>query len=326
MSRQKPWKFVLLGVVGVVAVAAYHLLSRPSLDRYEAIELGAAPPGPDLRVTFLGVSTLLFRDATAAVLVDGFFTRPAALQTWRGTIGPDSDRITAGLALGGIHELDAVVTAHSHYDHAMDAPEVAKRTGAMLVGSPSTANIAKGWGLDDAHVHVVHGVDTLRFGDLKVTLVPSMHFPHGIAMGEITAPLVPPAAATDYKEGGSFSILIERAGRSVLVQSSAGYVTGALAGRHADVVYLGVGLLGEKDGDYREAYWRQVVSAVGARRVVPIHWDDFTRALDEPLLPIVHALDDLDVSMSFVMARAATEHVEVRWPVLGVAADPFAGL
>jgi len=27
------------------------------------------------------------------------------------------------------------------------------------------------------------------------------------------------------------------------------------------------------------------VDATGAKRVIPMHWDDFTRSLDQPLLP-----------------------------------------
>jgi L-ascorbate metabolism protein UlaG (beta-lactamase superfamily) len=145
-------------------------------------------------------------------------------------------------------------------------------------------------------------------------------------MCEITAPLVPPARATAYKEGGSFSILVEREGKAVLVQASAGYVAGSLAGRHAEVAYLGVGLLGEKDEQYRDAYWRETVTAVGARRVIPIHWDDFSRSLESPLVPLPYLLDDLGKSMQFVSSRAASEGIDVRWPVLFRPTDPFAGL
>ena len=137
---------------------------------------------------------------------------------------------------------------------------------------------------------------------------------------------MPPVRASDYLEGGTFSILVERSGRGMLVQSSAGYVEGALSGRKADVVYLGVGLLGSKDEAYRDAYWRETVTAVGARRVIPVHWDDFSRGLDQPLVPLPYLLDDLDKSMQFILPRAAREQVDVRWPVFAAATDPFAGL
>ena len=48
----------------------------------------------------------------------------------------------------------AVIPLHAHYDHAMDAPEVARRTGALLLGSESSANVARGWGLPERQIQV----------------------------------------------------------------------------------------------------------------------------------------------------------------------------
>jgi L-ascorbate metabolism protein UlaG (beta-lactamase superfamily) len=319
---------ILLVVGGAGGVWLKRALEdRPDVARYAslAVDDGAAPAG-GLSVTFLGVSTLLLRDAKSAVLIDGFFTRPDLWSTAVGKVSPDTEAIANALARAGVDRLDAVVAVHSHYDHAMDSPDVAKLTGAVVVGSASTANIARGRGLTEDRIRIVKDGETLRFGDLAVTLVAGAHFPHGQAMGEITAPLVPPVRALDYLEGGSYSVLVERAGRSVLVQGSAGYVEGALAGRKADVVFLGIGLLGSRDEEYREAYWRETVTAVGAKRVVPIHWDDFTRPLEEPLVALPFLLDDLDASMEFVLARAGRDEVQVRWPILWRGVDPFAGL
>jgi L-ascorbate metabolism protein UlaG (beta-lactamase superfamily) len=322
-------KIVLAALALVVLGAgwlAQQLSSRPSVDQYAEMETTAATDDAGLRVTFLGVSTLLLRDASAAILIDGFFSRPGKIATATSKIGPDPARIDAALRRAGIEKLDAVITVHSHYDHAMDTPAVARRTGAVVVGSPSTAWIARGQGLEEDRIRVVTAAETMKFGQLEVTMIPSRHFPHGQAMGELTAPLVPPARALDYLEGGSFSVFVQGQARAVLVHGSAGYVEGALRGRHADVVYLGVGLLGSKDEGYRDSYWRETVQVVGAKRVVPIHWDDFTRPLDQPLVALPYLFDDLDKSMRYVTARAAREAVDLRWPVLWQKTDPFAGL
>lgn len=331
MSKSKAALVVAAALFTLAGGSLWAALSwRPSVDRYEPYaaeqaELGQGA-GTGLRVAFFGVSTLLIRDETAAILIDGFFSRPGKLAVARSPIAPDLDRIAAAIPLLRVPKLDAVIAVHSHYDHAMDSPNVAEKTGAVLVGSESTANIARGLHFPEDRLRVVTGVQSMTFGDLTVTLIPSKHFPHGQAMGDIPAPLVPPAKVTDYKEGGSFSVLVEREGRAILVQGSAGYVDGALAGRHADVVYLGVGLLGSKDEAYRDAYWRETVEAVGARRVVPVHWDDFTIGLDHPLVPLPYTLDNLDASMDFVLARAKQEGLDVDWPPFALPMDPFAGL
>jgi L-ascorbate metabolism protein UlaG (beta-lactamase superfamily) len=44
---------------------------------------------------------------------------------------------------------------HTHFDHALDAAVVADRTGAVLVGGESTANIGRGHGLAEDRIRVV---------------------------------------------------------------------------------------------------------------------------------------------------------------------------
>jgi hypothetical protein len=87
---------------------------------------------------------------------------------------------------------------------------------------------------------------------------------------------------------------------AALIQGSAGWRDGALDGRSADVVLLGIGGLGTRDEAYREGYWNAVVGAVKPRCVIPIHWDDFTLSLGSPLEPAPRLLDDFDASMAFL--------------------------
>ena len=63
--------------------------------------------------------------------------------------------------------------------------------------------------------------EPMRFGRFEVTLIRSQHFPHGMAMGEIREPLIPPARALDYLDGGAFSVLIAHPAGTLLVQGSA---------------------------------------------------------------------------------------------------------
>jgi L-ascorbate metabolism protein UlaG (beta-lactamase superfamily) len=306
----------LIGLAIVAAAAMgwlmYRLRDHPSLEPYARHQL-ASPDGhtggAQVRVTFLGVATLLIDDGETKLMTDGFFTRPAKAATFLGKIAPNRELIAATLRRAGVDKLAAVITVHSHYDHAMDTPEVARLTGAVVIGSPSTANIARGWQLPEAQIRVVEPNLPMHFGAFTVTLVPSRHFPHGMAMGEIEGPLVPPVRATDYREGGSYSVFIEHPLGSLLIQGSAGWVDGALTGRHADVVLLGIGALGSKDASYRETYYREVVDAVGPQCVIPIHWDDFTLPLDQPLQAMPNLLDDVEASMRFLIDQTTRRHV-----------------
>ena len=302
----------------------YRLNDHPSLEPYATLWLESpaeGAPGPQVAVTWLGVATLLISDGTTAIMTDGFFTRPPKASVFLGRIAPDPDLIGRSLKRAGVHELAAVIAVHSHYDHAMDSPEVARRTGALLVGSESTANIGRGVGFPEERILVVVPGAPMRFGTFTVTAIASKHFPHGMAMGEIREPLVPPARATEYLEGGSYSLLIAHETGTLLVQGSAGWQDGALAGRHADVVLLGIGGLGTRDQAYREDYWSAVALAVGPRCVIPIHWDDFTLPLSEPLEPTPHLLDDFAASMSFLIQKTSgASEVHPGAPGLGLLA------
>lgn len=301
-------------------------LGRPEIADY-AGRFDTPGAGTDSPVTlsWLGVSTILVDDGDTALLTDGFFSRPGLLDVGLRRLRSSAPRIDEALRRAGIGRLAAVLPVHTHYDHAMDSAAVAERTGAVLVGGESAANIARGQGLaEDRIVVATPGVE-MSFGSFEVTMIESEHCPPDRFPGVIGAPLPAPARASAYRCGEAWSTLIHhrRSGRRLLIQGSAGFVPGALDGRRAEVVYLGVGQLGIQPRDYIEGYWDQTVRAVGARRVVLIHWDDFFAALDAPLRALPYAGDDLDSTVRVLDRLAARDGVAVHFPTLWQRADPW---
>lgn len=308
-------------------------LGRPDLtpyaERFDLPEAGA------LGVTFAGVSTLLIDDGETAILTDGFFSRPGLLPVALGQIRPDQGRISACLqrllaASPTVIGLDAVVPVHSHFDHAMDSAEVARSTGATLVGGLSTANIGRGAGLPEDRMLILGPGSTWQRGRWTVRMTASHHCPPDRYPGEITSPLIPPARTAAYKCGEAWSIVLTHdSGPSLLVQGSAGYVAGSLAGQRAEVAYLGVGQLGIQSEEYIETYWAETVRTVGAQRAVLTHWDDFFRPLplvedDPPLRALPYAGDDLDVTMRVLTRLADDDGVELSFPTVWQRENPWA--
>ncbi len=302
---------------------------RPDLAAYaDRFTVPRADDATPVRVTFLGVATLLVDDGQSAVLTDGFFSRPGLLAVATRRLAPDEGRIDAALRRAGIRGLAAVVPVHSHFDHALDAAAVAARTGAVLAGGRSTRNVGLGHGLPEDRLLEVSSGESHDLGAFAVTFVASRHCPPDRYPGEIAAPLRPPARASAYRCGEAWSLLLAHrpTGRRMLVQGSAGFVPGALAGRRADVVYLGVGQLGLRPEAEIEAYWAETVGAVGARRAVLVHWDDFFRPLDEPLRALPYAGDDLDVTMRVLGRLAARDGVDLTFPAVWTPEDPWAAV
>ena len=284
-------------------------------------------PEGAVTVRFTGCSTLVVSDGAHTIVIDGWFTRPGPFAFLGGAIGPDVDAIERGLAANELERVDVVFPVHSHYDHAMDAPEVARRTGAVLMGSRSTGMIGRGWGLPEDRIRIVDDREEIGVGDFTLVPIESRHFQFADpamrerALGDptIRAPLVPPVAVFDYKLGTAYALQIRHPRGNLLVQGSAGFVEGGLEGVEADVVFLGTGGLGSQTADYRESYWRETVERTGAKTIVPVHWDGLTSPIEGPFRGPVRIValvggSGLD-TLPFLQAREAA-HPELRFMTL----------
>lgn len=299
-------------------------LGRPDLGAHHAhFDLPAASADAPLTVSWAGVTTLLIDDGSSAVMTDGFFSRPSLFAVATRPLASSRPRIDSALARLKVQRLDAVTPVHTHFDHAMDSALVAQLTDARLIGGTSTAHIARGHGLDSFDV-VVPG-EPVHSGAFDLTLIEGAHCPPDRFPGAITEPVTPPARASAYRCGEAWSTLVHHrpTGQRLLVVGSAGFIPGALNGERADVVYLGVALLGLHTENYMVDYWTQTVRTVGARRVVLIHWDDFFRPLDKPLRALPFVTDDLDASMRVLTRLAAEDGVALHLPTLWQPANPW---
>jgi L-ascorbate metabolism protein UlaG (beta-lactamase superfamily) len=300
---------------------------RPDLARHShRFSVPVAGPDAPLTVTWLGVTTLLIDDGTSAVMTDGFFSRPGLGRVGMGKVSPSPARVDGCLARVGVTKLAAVVPVHTHFDHALDSALVAERTGAQLVGGESAANVGRGHGLTADRLVLADSGTPIRLGAFDITLVKSRHSPPDRFPGAIDRPVVPPVRAAAYRCGEAWSALVHHrpSERRLLIQGSAGFVQGALNGRQADVVYLGVGQLGVQPESYLADYWTETVRTVSARRVILVHWDDFFRPLSKPLRALPYAADDLDASVRVLSRLAEQDGVALDMPTVWQREDPWA--
>ncbi|OBF72107.1 MBL fold metallo-hydrolase [Mycobacterium sp. 852002-51613_SCH5001154] len=301
-------------------------LGRPDIGRYaDRFDAPGAEPG-SLSVTWMGVATLLIDDGSSALLTDGYFSRPGLARVATGRVAPSPARVDGCLARAKVSRLEAVIPVHTHIDHVLDSALVADRTGARLVGGRSAANVGRGYGLPEDRLVVAASGEPIALGAFDVTLVESHHCPPDRFPGVIEAPVTPPVRASAYRCGEAWSTLVHHrpSGRRLLIQGSAGFVKGALAGHRAEAVYLSAGQLGLQPKPYLVDYWTETVRAVGARRVILIHWDDFFRPLSKPLRALPYAGDDLDSSIRILDELAAADGVALHLPTVWRRENPWA--
>jgi L-ascorbate metabolism protein UlaG (beta-lactamase superfamily) len=141
----------------------------------------------------------------------------------------------------------------------------------------------------------------------------------------VTEPLRSPARRSAYRCGEAWSLLVTHvpSGRTALVQGSAGFVPGLLAGWRADVAYLGVGQLGLRPDPEIRRYWAETVGTVGAKRTILIHWDDFFVPLAATPRALPYAGDDLNHTMRLLTPLAEESGVDLTFPRPWTREDPW---
>ncbi|MDX1803675.1 MAG: MBL fold metallo-hydrolase [Alcanivorax sp.] len=306
-------KKIYLGTLVIIAILIGTLLvllnTSPSLHGWQTAQTQTRAKPGQVRVTYLGTATLLISDGKTRLLTDGYFSRAGLGKVLFGKLAPDAARIDRSLKQAGITHVDDIMVLHSHFDHAMDSAEVAKRTGARLLGSASTVMVARGAHLPAARITRVTPGKPYHFGDFTVTFVPARHVPLPAPVealtgkGEITRPLVPPAPVGAWQEGQCYALVIHHPNGSLLVVGSAGYVPGALQGYQADYAFIASASLGKQSTAYQQAFFDNTVKAVGADTVIPVHWDNFFTELSPRVQPLPWLLDNMGASFHALADR-----------------------
>lgn len=190
MSRRKsiPWLRITGIALALIVVAALLFVRHAWKQRRDISDIdwptakSVTDPDAVVSVTWLGITTLLFDDGETQIIVDGTFTRLSALRLLSFMpVSSDIATINQAIAAFKLDRLAAIVPVHSHFDHAMDAGRVANRTNALVLGSESTANIARGADVPVDQYQTLADGESRQFGEFSVRLLLSNHAPIGIS-------------------------------------------------------------------------------------------------------------------------------------------------
>lgn len=227
---------------------------------------GTATPRGPITLTYLGVAGWQLDGGGHTLLFDPYFSRPAL----DGPIASDP----AAVAARSPARADLVLVGHTHVDHALDAPAVAARTGADLLGSVSTAMLARASGLADDRIITVKGGEDFAFDGFSVRVLPSLHSALGgkhVFGRAFAAPPTLPIAFDDFVEGGTFAYLVRIAGHQLVVLDTANFIERELAGLRPDIAIVGTGLRQEVHD-----YTCRLLHALGdPPHVIASHFDDW---------------------------------------------------
>jgi L-ascorbate metabolism protein UlaG (beta-lactamase superfamily) len=235
---------------------------------------GQAPALPaGLELEWLGVSGYRLTYDGRTLYIDPYVSRvPLSYLLRRRPALPDPRQIDRFFPADD--EVVGVLVGHTHWDHAVDAPAVARRYGCAAYGSSSLGALMRLHGLGDKVVEV-EPYRTYELGPYEVTFVPSAHSKLllGLAVpyaGELSCEQLDGLSPSAYRCGQVWGIHIEVAGITLYHQGSADLIDDAVRHRGVDLFLAGIA-----GRNFTERYWERILPRLDPATIVPTHYDNF---------------------------------------------------
>ena len=194
-----------------------------------------------------------------------------------------TDQVTVDAVFG---RADLILIGHAHYEHLMDVPAIAKKTGAHVAGSPTACRLLVHMGLPSDRCTVMRGGQRATLAGVDVTALDSRHAKLAL-LGSVhpgkvqRQPRFSTLSAWDAPAGQPLLWIVRLGGHTIVHNSSAGLpadptVMSRAAPDGADLVFAAIALREQTPG-----YARTLIAYLSPKVIVPHHWDDFF----EPLTP-----------------------------------------
>lgn len=253
-----------------VGAAAVRFRHRPY-----APPAGEAPgPAGKLTLTYQGITGYELTDGKTTILLDPSVTRPTVLGLFSGRLKPDE-----ALAAKVFPRADFILIDHAHYDHAADAPAIALRTGATIVGSRSACNLALSRGVPASRVREAVPGTRMKLGSFTVDVRASRHV-HLLGVAGVMVGTIRPDAGPlwfwQYAQDAALAYRLESSGSSVWFHPTSTFRAGEIGDLPAGTLIMGTNgepLTTEK--------MRLVLAEARPKLVLPTHWDNLFQPLEK---------------------------------------------
>jgi L-ascorbate metabolism protein UlaG (beta-lactamase superfamily) len=258
--------------------------AREQADRSALADLARSPlPLPaGLQLEWLGTAGYRMTYEDHTLLIDPYLSRVplgAVLGSEPALADPATHAELLGRPLGTVA---GILLGHTHFDHAIDVPELARTLDTRVYGSDSLGRLMALYGMHDRAVEVeAHRVYEL--GPFAVTFVPSLHSKLLLGFkvpmdGALSCEHLDQLSPSAYKCGAIYGIRIEVGGTSFYHQGSANLIDDEVPAGGVDIFLAGIA-----GRSFTPNYWPRILRRLDPSFVVASHFDDFFRPISAPM-------------------------------------------
>ena len=266
--------------------------------------LPASSQNDHINLKYLGTAGWEMSDDSITILVDPYISRlklgsgPSTNKEDTRKSFTSSDYFESDtLSINKIiTKADFILVHHSHFDHLSDVPYIAKKTGAIVIGTETTCNILRAYGIPDEQLLAVKGGEDYEFEKFSVRVIPSLHSAlgdkHYFDARTYKDPPEVPLRIKDFVEGGSLMFLVRFDSHSVLTAGSMNFIEKEVEGLTPDIILPGVNFSRLEIFKYTE----RLLKATGyPKTVIPAHWDNYRvpygysqeKAINAKIIPFI---------------------------------------
>jgi L-ascorbate metabolism protein UlaG (beta-lactamase superfamily) len=235
-----------------------------------------------LEIEWLGTAGYRLTCDGHTLLIDPYLTRIALRDVFRSEPALPDPALHARFLTDGLGEVAGILIGHTHFDHAIDVPALARSLDTTAYGSDSLARLMRLHGVGDQAVEV-EPHHPYELGPFTVRFVPSLHSKLLLGWkvpmdGALSCEHLDALSPSAYKCGAVYGIHIEVAGATLYHQGSANLIDDEVPRGGVDVFLAGIA--GRR---FTEDYWGRILRRLEPSVVVAGHFDDFFRPLSEPM-------------------------------------------
>ncbi len=235
----------------------------------------------EIKVRWLTVASVIIEDGESAILVDPAWTRPTLLNALGlSRLKSDEKLVESELKKLNITKVDGIFTSHQHFDHSLDAPVVARLTGAVNYVDENSLLISNAFKDPRIKTKMISDNGIIEIGKFKITTMKREH----AAIRAMGTKFLPGAVPADfdfgfwqYHEGQTWFYLIEHPEKNILLDQASESRPDLIAGKTKKIDVLIQGIANrESDKVFLDGYLKIYNPSV----FIPLHFDNFFKQFD----------------------------------------------